>query len=237
LLFKGSRKYWAIAIVCGLIAAVLSYQYLHAVKNRYRPDDLVKVVKALKDIPKDTMITDDKVTVIEIPSKYSHPDALQSREAVIGKTAFVDINAGEEILSRKIVGDANRKDRLAYNVPQGMRAVSIPVDDVSGVGNYIKPGDKVDVMATVDIDTGGGGNTYTVLTLQNIEVLAVGSFKDMSGKKTDNSKPILILAVSVAQASPLVLASERGNLRLLLRPPVDQSTTYLAPLQLQNLIQ
>lgn len=237
MLFKGSRKYWAIAIVCGLVAAVLSYQYLHAVKNRYRPDDLVKVVKALKDISKDTMITDDQVTVIEIPSKYSHPDALSSREAVIGKTAYTDINAGEAILSRKIVGDTNKKDRLAYNIPEGKRAVSISVDNLIGVGNYIKPGDKVDVLGTVDIDTGSGFHTYTVLTLQNIEVLAIDAFKDISNKKNDNEKPVIILAVSVAESAPLVLASERGNLRLLLRPPVDQSTTYLAPLQLQNLIQ
>jgi len=50
---KGTKKYWMIAIICGLAAAVLFYMFLGQVQKQYRPDDLVTVVRAAQPIPKD----------------------------------------------------------------------------------------------------------------------------------------------------------------------------------------
>lgn len=238
MLLKGSRKYWMIAIICGLLAAGLAYRYLHYMKTCYQPDDLIQVVRARTDIARDSVITADQVEVINVPAKYSHPSAVKNKQEIVGKIAVSDISTGEEILQQKILSAKDREDRLAYSVPVNKRAVSIPINEISGVAGHVKVGDRVDIIATLDIpggDSGGGDMTYTILTLQDIEVLAVGASTSGDAKKTEANNT-MTLAVSVSEAQPLVLASERGNIRLLLRSPVDEARNELLPMKLRDFI-
>jgi len=238
---KGSRKYWLIAVLCGLVAALLFYRYMQDIKTSYLPDDLIKVVRATASIKKDTLISDKQVEVVELPAQYAHPDSLRSKEAVVGKIAVSDIAAGEEILKQKLLSPEDKDRRLAYAVPKLKRAVSIPIDNISGVSGFIEPGDKVDVVATVDIpvrDFQGNEKptSFSILVLQDIEVLAVGVNPDIAGKENSAVGKTLTLAVSVEEAQPLVLASERGNLRLLLRSPIDDSKADLKLYQLKDFL-
>ncbi|MEA1961387.1 MAG: Flp pilus assembly protein CpaB [Bacillota bacterium] len=241
-MLKGSRRYWVIAVICGLAAAGLSYYYLQGVKERYQPDDLVQVIKAKVDIKQDTLITADQIEVIQSPKKYVHPQAQGVKNDVIGKIAISKIVAGEEILEGNLLSAGDKAHRLAYAIPAGSRAVSVPVNDVSGVSGFVKPGDRVDIIATVDIpmpDSQGVEKpvAFSVLTLQDIEVLAVGGNPDTVIKKNDSGVDTLTLSVTNEEAQPLVLASERGSLRLLLRSPVDHSHTMPAPYQIKDFMQ
>lgn len=237
-MLKGTKKYWLIAIICGLVAVLLSYQYMQDIKSRYSPDDLVKVVKARQAINKDNLITSAQVELENVPSKYVHPDSVRNLDRVVGKTAITNIAAGEQILKERLVSDDEKKQRLAYSIPENMRAVSIPIDSTSGVSGYVKAGDRVDIAATVDIpvssEAGGTAIAVTSITLQDIEVLAVGNNPDSTAKKAEEEAKTLTLAVSIKDAPPLILASERGNLRLMLRPPVDKSKTSVAPYKLND---
>lgn len=238
-MFKGSRKYWLIAISCGLIASLLCYRFLREVEMRYQPDDLVEVVQAKTDISKDTVIRKEELELLSLPGKYSHPDAARKIEEVVGRIATSDISSGEEVLKQHILSSKDNSDRLAYSIPLSKRAVSIPIDEISGVSGYIKPGDHLDIIATIDIpviDVQGNEKLtgYSILSLQDIEVLAVGVNPDSSGKK-ENAQTVT-LCVSIPEAQPLVLASERGNLRLLLRSPVDDSRVSLPPMELKDFL-
>jgi len=240
-LFKGSRKYWFIALFCGLIAAFLSYQYLQEASVRYMPDDLIKVVKASKEIEKDSIISSSDIEVVTMPAKYTHPDVLRDKQEVVGRVATADISAGEQVLNSKVILDGDVPDRLSYTIPESKRAVSIPINEISGVSGFIEVGDRVDIIATLDIPvTGDKGTekdeTFSILALQNIEVLAIGNNSE-SSKKSSSEDETLTLAVSVQEAQPLVLASERGNLRLLLRSPVDDAKCNIAPMQLKDFIE
>lgn len=239
-MLKGTRKYWFIAIICGIAAVLLSYQYLQDIKSRYRPDDLIQVVKARETIRKDSLITKDQVELDHLPAKFVHPDSLSNLNLVVGKTAITNISAGEEILKQRLVSADEKSHRLAYIIPASKRAVSIPIDSISGVSGYIKAGDRVDIVTTVDIPVsdaaGGSTRAFTVVTLQYIEVLAVGGNPELLTKKSTEPAKSITLAVSVQEAQPLILGSERGNLRLLLRPPVDKSKIGLAPFQLKDFL-
>jgi pilus assembly protein CpaB len=240
-MLKGSRKYWVIAIICGLVASFLSYRYLQDIKSRYSPDDLVPVVMAKITINKDSPIKAEQLKVENLPGKYVHPDALHNVKDVAGKIATTSIIAGEEILGPKLLSSADKANRLAYMIPGSKRAVSIPVNEISGVAGFVKVGDRVDIMATIDLPSGTDQVTekpigYSILTLQDIEVLAIGENPEILDKKSPGGGKTLTLAVSLQEAQPLVLASERGNLRVLLRSPVDQSRTNLAPFQLKNFL-
>lgn len=239
-MLKGTRKYWFIAIICGIAAVLLSYQYIQDVKNRYSPDDLVQVVKARESISKDSLIKENQVELNRLPAKYAHPQSLNKLDLVVGKTAVTDIAAGEQIIKERLVSEDEKDQRLAYTIPANKRAVSIPIDSISGVAGYIKAGDRVDIAATVDIPVseaaGGSEIPLTVVTLQDIEVLAVGDNPELAAKKSADAAKTLTLAVTLQEAEPLILGSERGKLRILLRPPVDKTKTNVTPYQLNNFL-
>lgn len=240
-MLKGSKKYWAMAIICGMIAAVLCYQYLQEIKKRYSPDDLVPVVIAKMSINKDSQIGGEQLKVEKLPDKFVHPDALHNVKEAADKIAITNVVVGEQILGQKLVSSSDKAKRLSYAIPPSKRAVSIPINEISGVSGFIKVGDRVDVVATIDIPAANSqgvdkNDTYSILTLQDIQVLAVGENPEMTEKKSSATGKTLTLAVSMQEAQPLVLASERGTLRILLRSPVDQSRSNLAPYQLRDLL-
>jgi len=238
---KGTRKYWFIAIICGIIASLLFYQYLQELKNRYTPNDLVQIVKARSVIAADTLIGNDRIEVTKIPSKYVHSETIKDPKDVVGKIAVTDIAAGEPILKSKVVTPGDKNTRFSYGINNWIRAVSVAVDNVSGVSGYIEAGDKVDVIATVDIpvkDTQGRENLtpFCIFSAQNIEVLAVGSKGLVNNKNTQEVKTVT-LAMPVDQVQSVVLASEKGRIRLILRSPVDKSENELPPFTLKDYLQ
>ncbi|MEN6391835.1 MAG: Flp pilus assembly protein CpaB [Syntrophomonas sp.] len=227
-MLRGTRKYWLIALVFGLLVAALFYRYLHDMKTAYTPKDLVPVVKANQNIPKDTVINTNALVIENIPAQYVHPDAVRDMTAVAGKVTTTNIAAGEQILNQKMLGTSDEEKRLAYTVPQNKRAMSIAVDSVSGVSGNIQQGDIVDVIAVIDVKTAGETDavTYSLLAAQNITVLSIGENTSTSAeKKTQDKATTVTLAVSVEEAQRLALATEKGAIRLLLRSPVDKATT------------
>lgn len=240
-MLRGTRKYWLIAIIFGLFATMLFYIYMQDIKTRYSPKDLVQVVKARQDIPKDTVINVNAVELDNLPAQYVHPDVVRDKSAVVGKVATVNIIAGEQILNKKLLSSVDQEKRLAYSIPQSKRAVSVAVDNVSGVSGFIQAGDMVDVIAVMEVQSPGEQSAipFSVLAIQNIQVLAVGenlSGTANSAQKGDVQGKTVTLAVSEEEAQRLALASEKGSIRLLLRSPVDKGTTTLAPFQSQEFL-
>lgn len=237
-MFKGTKKYWFIAVLCGLAAAGLFYVYLGQVEEKYRPGDLITVVKAARPIAADQVIKPEQLTTGEIPARYAHPNAVKDISEAAGKMTTGAIAAGEEILKEKLVGEKEKIGRLAYGIPLNQRAVSIEVTPVSAVSFNVQPGDHVDVMLTIDIENAAaaGNPAHTILLLQDIEVLAVGVKGTNTGAETPASYSTVTLAVTPQQAQPLVMGAEAGSIRLLLRSPVDDSTYSLAPFRLINYI-
>ncbi|MEN6324928.1 MAG: Flp pilus assembly protein CpaB [Syntrophomonas sp.] len=235
-MFVGTRKYWVVAIICGLVASLLSYQYIEKIKTSYEPDNLSEIVKASQNIKKDSIITAEQITVEKIPDNYIHPDGMKDKKLVVGKTAISNIFAGEQILKQDLLSSSSNTGRLAYSIPVNKRGVSIPIDSISGVSGYIKPGDRVDIIGTIEIPVGEKPVSFSVYTLQNIEILAMPNNQTDNGKKTAVDAKSIVLAVAPQEVQRLVLASEKGNLRLLLRSPVDKSWVVLPPYQLTDFL-
>ena len=124
--------------------------------------------------------------------------------------APVEIN--EPVLSLKVTGPGQRAT-LSSLVAEGMKAVTIRVNDVEGVGGFVLPGDRVDVVLTRQTDK---DKASTEIVLQNTRVLAVDQSADTSSDKPTVAKAVT-LEVSTDQAQRVWLASSVGNLSLLLR--------------------
>lgn len=122
------------------------------------------------------------------------------------------IEANEPVLALKITG-AGQRATLSALVKPGMKAVTIRVNDVEGVGGFVLPGDHVDVVLTRQIDK---GSATTEVVLQNTKVLAVDQNADDRLFKASVAKSVT-LEVDTVQAQKVWLASSVGSLSLLLR--------------------
>jgi pilus assembly protein CpaB len=119
-------------------------------------------------------------------------------------------------------------------VRPSMRAASLEVNQVSGVSGFVLPGDRVDVLVTVD-NRGNNDEAVTRTVLQNIEVLA-------AGQKTEqqDNKPITVQSVTVlvdpSGAEALALSLQEGKIHLVLRNPEDNETSTVASLSTREML-
>lgn len=234
-----SKTIIILAMFFGLLTGYLIYDYLIKLEQSVTNLEYTEVVVAEKYIPAKTLITADMVAAKKIPVDYKHPQAAGKKEEVVGNISLAPFVEGEALLRQKIASISEVKNGLAYAVPPGKRALTVSVDEVSGVAGFIKPGDRVDVVATVNIpDSSGTKETpYAIVVLQDLTVLAVGkeSQEKVDSKVAGDYKTVT-LAVTVDDSRPLVLASQKGNIRLMLRTPADNSQVPTYPFKATNFL-
>jgi pilus assembly protein CpaB len=147
-------------------------------------------------------------------------------DSVLDQTTKVFVVAGEPVLASKLssVGGG-----LSVRVPETLRASSVDVNEVSGVSGFVLPGDRVDVLCTIDNAPGQGQNVAVTKTIiQNVEVLAAGV-----KTKTNKNDPIKVQSVTLLvdpnQAEDLALGMHEGRIHLVLRNPVDHEIVEVKP--------
>ena len=104
------------------------------------------------------------------------------------RVVLTAIEPDEPVLSLKITG-AGQRATLSALVKPGMKAVTIRVNDVEGVGGFVLPGDRVDVVLTRQIDK---GSATTEVVLENTRVLAVDQTADERAVKTTVAKSVTL---------------------------------------------
>jgi len=140
------------------------------------------------------------------------------------------IEANEPVLALKITG-AGQRATLSALVKPGMKAVTIRVNDVEGVGGFVLPGDHVDVVLTRQIDK---GSATTDVVLQNTRVLAVDQSADERTFKATVAKSVT-LEVDTVEAQKVWLASSVGSLSLLLRKAGETAEVKTRKITLKDL--
>jgi pilus assembly protein CpaB len=144
----------------------------------------VLVLKAKRDIKEQESINETLLELSLIPKKFVEPAAVyfekreedketaRSLRGLVGTVAMVPVKKGEQITYNKITEPSIRTG-LSPQVAPGKRAVAISVSETSGVGKLVKPGDRVDLIAIIDMG-GGKENRIAKTFLQDVVVLAVG---------------------------------------------------------------
>ena len=140
------------------------------------------------------------------------------------------IEPNEPVLALKITGPGQRAT-LSALVGPGMKAVTIRVNDVEGVGGFVLPGDRVDVALTRQIDK---TSATTEVVLQNARVLAIDQSADERTNKAAIAKSVT-LEVDTLEAQKLSLAATVGNLSLLLRQAGDTADVRTRKITLKDL--
>jgi pilus assembly protein CpaB len=136
----------------------------------------------------------------------------------LGHGVVVPIAKGEFILPSKLAGEEAGAG-LPSLIPNGMRAVSVRVNEVVSVAGFVTPGTRVDVLLTGTPE--GGNDQQTTTVLQNVRVIAAGHTLEHSATGEAQNTAVITLLVSPDDAQRLTLASSQGHIQLALRSPLD----------------
>ena len=217
-----NKKLLAVTILLSLMTAILVYNYLKEVTGPAVPQG-VSVIVAKVDIGAKTKVTPEMVSEMKVPEEYIQPGAIRSLDKVVGSIVRERIINGEQISEGRLVREG--KDvGFTGMIPKDKRAVTVAVNEVIGVSGFVKAGDYIDVVAT--FDTANVGDNVSSVIMQNILVLAANRDTEMgmaakTGKE-DTKEMIksatVTLAVAPDEAARIILAEERGKIRLVLRP-------------------
>lgn len=201
--------------------------------------DSVNIVVATQDLPRGATISSDAVRLRECPKEMVPQGAVTKLSDAVDRAVTSPLVKDEPILNGKLAPKGAGRG-LAALIPRGMRAFTIQCSNITtGVAGFILPGNKVDVLLTVNgqqgEDTTGGGSTTTLL--QNVEILAVDQRVDApaENKVDPNDLRTVTLLVSPDEAAKLDLGQEKGKLHLSLRNLEDAENANARPATVNEL--
>lgn len=179
-------------------------------------------------------LSTDKVETVPWPRDALPQGAYETVEAAVGngdRRAVRTIEPGEPLLSVKLTGE-NGSAGLAGMIAEGMRAVTIPVDHVNGVGGFVMPGDRVDIVLTRKSREDGEQSAKVIM--ENVKVLSIDQEADRAGEVARVAKSVT-LETDATGAQRLALANSVGRLSLLLRSAGDEGQAGARPLSADEL--
>ena len=190
-------------------------------EEREEKSVLKTVVVAKTDIAPRIKIKEDMLEVKEMPEENVPSDAITGKEEILEKPAKVTILAGDVITSRKIY-KSEEQTGFVGTIPPDCRAISIHVNDITGVAGFAKAGDHVDLMLVENDGTSATSN----IILQNVLLLSIN--QNMEREKADEQSAIenpsiVTVALRPHEALKWLSAATLGDIYLMLRParPLD----------------
>jgi len=261
--FLAGKKGIVIPLALGLVALLLTFQYIsQREKALGLMAEPVPVLVAKQDLPRLTRLDETVVEVRQVPRQYLQPGVLTAVKEAHNQVTNTPVLKGEQVLGTKLVA-YGVETGLAIKVPKGLRAVTLSVNDVSGLAGLIQPGNFVDVMGTFEFGDIKQSNQKTFTIFQNVLVLAVGQTLGLESEAAKaltqaererreglSSLPAGIpglgraeavrtvtLALDPGQAQGLVVAQASGQLSLALRSLFEgREAAPLAPVSLETLL-
>jgi pilus assembly protein CpaB len=141
-------------------------------------------------------------------------------EDCVDRVITTSLIENEPILEGKLA-PKNAMAGLPAAIPEGMRALSVAVNEVVGVAGFVLPGSVVDVLVTGGPEGSSGGNSLTRTILERVRVLAAGQKVEQDEKGTPQTVPVITLLVTPEEANRLTMASTEGRIQLALRNTID----------------
>src|SRR5215469_425422 len=218
-----------VAILIGLLASIYVYKTFQRATYA-KPQVTQTIVVAAMPLQVGTPLDEHNLRTISWPGDEPLAGSFLRESDCIGRAVITPMAENEPVL------EANLAPRTAgaglpATIPEGMRAVSVAVNDVVGVAGFVIPGTMVDVLTTGTLPgkQEGVDNNITRTILENIRVLAAGQQiqQDRDGKP--QKVPVVTLLVNPVDAAKLTMASTEGKIQLALRNTIDTKTANPPP--------
>ncbi|MGE3508731.1 MAG: Flp pilus assembly protein CpaB [Vicinamibacterales bacterium] len=222
----------AVAVVVATLATMAVYRAVQQIPERVVERPGVPVVVAARALPVGTMLAASDVRVAVWPQSSPVSGAFASVEAVLERGLIAEMVENEPVTPAKLA-PVEAGAGLPPVIPPGMRAIAMQTNEVIGVGGFVTPGNRVDVVVTVsrrDID-------MSRIVVSNVKVLASGTRGDQQRLLSGESVPsVVTLLVTPTEAERIALATVQGRLHLTLRNPLDGETTQTPGVRISALL-
>lgn len=205
----------AAALLAGLILLAYLNQYRSSVNEASAPVTIL-VAKSLieKGTPGNTIGARELFQPTETPKTEALEGAVTDPSTLRGRVAVNDIFPGQQLTLADFSGSTT--NALGTKLVAKQRAISVPLTASHGLIGQLEEGDRVDVFATIDIETTGRGQSVLKVIAQNITVLDVPSAAVTTAGGTDTSN--VVLRTTRDQAAEIAFAIDNGKIWLVLRP-------------------
>lgn len=181
----------------------------------------VVVIGTKEPVPARTKIGEQHLALKEVPRSVLTGSEFTATADLVGQVTNVALEPGEVVLKSRVVPEG--KGTLAYRVPQGMRAITIRIDELSGVAGNANPGDKVDLVLVLQASKPDRPFATSRLIYEGVEILAKGlaaGTEDAAAKAPGEPAKLtsLTLAMRPEHAVEVALAEQIGLIKVMLRP-------------------
>jgi pilus assembly protein CpaB len=210
----------AVALASGGVAALLAMRYLRQQNATVlAPPKTGNLVVAARPLGLGTLLVDADVKTIEWTGTALPVGYATNKADVVGRGVMSPLQENEPILDGKLA-PKGAGGGLPVIIDQGKRALTMRVNDVSGVAGFVTPNTRVDVLLTID-DKVNTTEPSTRIIMQDVRALAAGQQiqPDKEGKPV--SVGVVTFLVTPEQAETLALASQQGSIVLALRNSLD----------------
>ncbi len=220
---RRSVVFAALAACAIVLAALIGFS---ALKNRNiethnTTAQSVNIFVAARDLPLGSKLKPDTIKAVRWFKDSVPPGAFTNSTALLNQFTKTNLVQNEPLTSDCLFGTDKNAGVFSMLIPDGMRAMSVPVDEVSDVAGFVQPHSRVDIL--VSVAAGESGNQpFSKIVLQNIEVLAGAQDFEKAGITKPEVARVVTLLVTPQQAERLTLASHEGALRLAMRNYADK---------------
>jgi len=214
-------------------------QYIEAKVDGYRQqyaksDTMVDIVVPSRDLTRGEVVSTESMSIRSIPTQYvdTHSVTAESFEIAEGQRLDFDIDAGSALLWAHLEGGLS--PTFSGRVPDGMRALTVLVDEINSVSGFLQPQDRIDMLFTY----GDGKNQVTRPIIENLSVIATGiqTMVDKAGHTGQRAFNTITVQVTPINAKKITLAQQVGTLTAVLRNPEDETSQDSGPITLASLI-
>jgi len=221
-----------IALVLGLVAAKMAFDFVQKRQNSGASETKkLQIVVAKRPVDAGQVLTDEDLALGEVSSDAVPDTVFRSSDQVVGRVTIVAIVQGQAV-STTLLAPRGVGPGLQATVPIGMRAVTVDINEITGVAGYLVPGCHVDVLQTLRDDKTGMPVAHTLA--QNIKVTACGQ---KHGPDGDGGGRSVTLLVTPQQAEMFELASSVGKPRFILRGGNDLAVAETKGVTLAELVE
>ena len=212
----------AIAVVVAAIASFGVYSAIRRMPVREVEVRSLYQVVAAHDMPMGAMVTKDYVKLVPWPASSPVDKGFTTIESVLNRGLITPVVANEPLTEYNLA-PLESGAGLPPSIPEGMRAVSLKVNEVIGVAGFVVPGTHVDVLVTLR----RGDDSISRAVVSDVQVLTAGTRYDQQKARDGQPIPtsVVTLLVSPQDAERVALAANEGQIMLTLRNPMDRKLT------------
>ena len=208
----------ALAIVLGPIAMKVAKDAMDRRGGAQTAHRFIEVVVARHGVPVGTSLSAADVTIDKIPGDTPPESVFHRIDEVTGRVVTAPLVKGQPVL-QSLLAPVGTGRGLQALVPRGMRAITLEINEFSGLAGFLVAGCHVDVVATIN----DRDQMVSRTVVQNVKVTALGQRgQSQDGEATEPTKSVTLL-VTPEQAEAIELASATGRPRLVLRSSGDDS--------------